>query len=214
MHDSIVGKQSLAINNGYFHSNPYPIINGKYRYYTSSDKYLKGTVVYENQTYYDFDVKYDLFQDILVYQPSAESGNIGIELAQQNVDNFIINNKKFVNLSKTVSPMITFIKGYYEENLVGKNFIFYVKHHKDKREITNGTRTYYEFNDNNEYYIFQNGNYHKIASKSDVVALFPDHKKKINDLYSMNKSTEKENKYLFYEDLIHKINSLLETNHP
>ncbi|WP_300486416.1 hypothetical protein [Flavobacterium sp.] len=213
MHDSLVGKQGLAINNGYYHTNPYPLLNGKHRYYLS-DTPLKATVLYENQYYYDIEIKYDLYQDNLVYKPSLESGNIGIELIPQNVDAFTINNKKFVNLGKKVSPMITFIKGYYEENLKGNNFNFYIKHHKDRREIVNGTRTYNEFEDNNEYYIYRNDTYHKIASKSDLIALFPDLKKKINDLYSQNKSQEKENKYLFYDDLIHKINSLLETNHP
>lgn len=211
MHDSIIGKQGLAINNGYYHSNPYPLLNGKHRYY-ASDSSLKGTVFYENQYYYDIDIKYDLYQDVLVYKPTSESGNIGIELIPQNVDHFTINKRKFVNLGKTVSPMITFIKGYYEENLNSKNFVFYIKHHKDRKEITNGTRTYNEFNDNNEYYIFRNDNYYKIASKGDIVALFPEHKKNINDLFNSNRSLEKENKYLFYETLIHKLNSLLETN--
>jgi len=215
MHDSIVGKQALTINNGYFHTNPYAVSNGRYRYYTTTDNYIKGTVVYENQNYYDIDLKYDLYQDILIYRPTAESGNIGIELIAQNVDYFMLNNKKFVNVGKTVSPMITFIKGYYEESLNGKNFIFYIKHHKDRKDVMNETRSYTEFEDNNEYFIFRNDTYHKIASKSDIIALFPDLKKKINDLYSMNKSLEKENKYLFYETVIHKINYLLEnTTHP
>lgn len=208
-YDSIAGIQGLSISNGLIHSNPYPVQNGKYRYFRS-DKFEKGTVIYNDQYYYDIDVKYDLYNDILIFKPVGETNNMGIELIPQNVNAFLINGKRFVNLNKVVSPLFTFIKGYYEENISGKNFTFYIKRHKDRRETVTGTRIYNEFENNDEYYVYRDNNFYKVASKSDVIALFPDLKKKINDIYSMNKSIEKEDKTQFFEELMQKINNLLE----
>ena len=208
-YDSIAGTQGLNISNGLLHSNPYPVQNGKYRYF-NADKFQKGTVIYNDQHYYDVDIKYDLYNDIIVFKPTGQTESVGIELNPQNVNAFFINGKRFVNLNKVVSPLFTFIKGYYEENISGKNFTFYIKRHKDRREIANGTRIYNEFENNDEYYIYRDNIFHKIASKSDVIALFPDLKKKINDIYSMNKSIQKEDKTQFFEELMLKINNLLE----
>ncbi|KGO96439.1 hypothetical protein Q767_05915 [Flavobacterium enshiense DK69] len=195
----------MDINNGIIHINEFRILNNKHRYYPN-DKFEIGSATYNSQNYYDIPLKYDIYKDILIYRPQ-ESEAISIELIHEKVTAFSINNKKFVYLNNIYFPMMQIKPGYYEENISGKNFIFYIKHHRNKREILKGSSVFYEFDNDYEYLLEKNGTFNKISSKKDLIKLFPEYKRKINDFYSSSKKILKSDEPLFYEKMMTYLNN-------
>lgn len=208
--DQTIGSENLDINNGSVHVNEFRILNNKHRYYPA-DNFETGTVTYNNQQYFDIPLKYDLYKDILVYKPK-NSDIISINLIHDRVAGFTINNKKFIYINSLLFPLNPIKTGYYEENLSGKDFIFYIRHHRDKREVLKGASVFNEFDDNYEYFIKRDGIFNKVSTKKDLIKLFPDQKRKINDFYSASGKLKKTNEPLFYEKLITYVNNAIENN--
>lgn len=208
--DQTIGSENLDINNGSVHVNEFRILNNKHRYYPA-DNFETGTVTYNNQQYFDIPLKYDLYKDILVYKPK-NSDIISINLIHDRVTGFTINNKKFIYINSLLFPLNPIKTGYYEENLSGKDFIFYIRHHRDKREVLKGASVFNEFDDNYEYFIKRDGIFNKVSTKKDLIKLFPDQKRKINDFYSASGKLKKTNEPLFYEKLITYVNNAIENN--
>ncbi|SHO71946.1 hypothetical protein [Flavobacterium cucumis] len=204
--DNTVGKENLPLNNGVFYFNTFKTFD-THQFY-SSNKYSSEALIYDNQFYNSVNLKYDSYQDALVFKPYGESENFGIVLVQQKVSKFTLNNKNFVNLNLTTNKNLTDIKGYYEENWRGKNFIFYIKHKKTRRELIKNQTSYTDFEIYNEFLIFKNNLYYSVESKNNLINLFPILKKEIKTFYSDNSKLLKNNKTEFFEKLLRFIDQL------
>ncbi len=97
--DTTVGRINLDINNGIPHTNSFRTLSTDIHLYLIN-KYESGKVTYENQTYYDVKLKYDIYRDILVLNPDGGSENIGINLIQNKVSSFSILDKNFIKREK------------------------------------------------------------------------------------------------------------------
>lgn len=204
--DNTIKKENLPINNGKLHTNFDKLLGAVDRYYIS-DKFSHGNLGYENQEYYDISLKYDIYKDELILK-SQEEGLIEINLIKENVQSFKLYDKKFINLNFDKQLPSNFRGGYYEENQTGKNFIFYIKHYKEKKEIIKGTETFVDYYYKNQFLLFTQGKYNLINSKSELIKLFPNEKSKINDFYLMNRNLKSENESRFMENLMRYINSI------
>lgn len=199
--DTEVGKENLALNNGSLHSNPYKTIDGTNMYYVN-DKYTLGNVCYDGQTYYDVKLKYALFKDELLLNPFGESEYIGIILIQDKIESFSINGKNFVKINKDQSSLTDFVTGYYEVHPIGENFIFYIKHIKDIHKRLDSNGLYYNFTEENQFFIKYKTLFYQINRKSDIFKIFPEYKKQINAFYSTNRKILKSDKNQFMENLL------------
>ncbi|MEW5674951.1 hypothetical protein ABGT15_01400 [Flavobacterium enshiense] len=208
--DQTIEKENLNINNGVYHTNIFRISNNKHQYYPS-EKFSKGTINYEGQDYFNRSVKYDIYLDNLILQP-IESEVVSFNLTPQKTGCFKINGRKFIYLNNLDFPMSTIKTGYYEENICNSNFTFYIRHHRDKREVIKDVKILIEFDDNYEYFLKKEGAFHKISSRKDVIKIFPQHKRKINDFYLASRQLEKENLPLFYEKLFSYLNTVIDHN--
>ena len=204
--DTTVGKENLPLNNGVFYFNTLKTLNTHQFYH--SNKYSSENLIYDNQFYNTVNLKYDSYRDVLVFKPYGESENFGIVLIQQKVSNFTLNNRNFVNLSLVTNDSLRDVKGYYEENVKGKYFTFYIKHKKDRREFIKNQVTYTDFEIYNEFLILKDNSYYPIKSKNNVTSLFPTFKKEINTFYNDNSKLSKDNKTEFYEKLFRFIDQL------
>ncbi|MBW1657196.1 hypothetical protein [Flavobacterium quisquiliarum] len=204
--DNTVKKENLPINNGKFHTNFDKLLGTVDRYYIS-DKFSHANLGYENQEYFDVNLKYDIYKDELILKSEGE-GLFEINLIKENVQYFKVYDRKFVNLNLDKQFPLNFRSGYYEENLIGENFIFYIKHYKDKKEIIKGTETFIDYYYKNQFVLFINGKYNLINSKSELIKIFPNEKSKINDFYLMNRNLKSENESKFMENLMRYINSI------
>ncbi|KAF2334417.1 hypothetical protein [Flavobacterium daemonense] len=213
--DKAFEKENLPIYNGTRHINYYRTLDNTHSYYVSAN-YSSGDVEYEDQTYYNLDLKYDINNDILVFKPKGKFDYLGINIIKEKTASFTIQNKHFVNINYNGASCPDYMSGYYQEIVYSKNNILYIKHHKNRSkvidtksvsdDVQNSTDT---FTEKNEFVLKYKDTYYKIASKSDVIKIFPELKSKIKNYYSTNKQLEEVDNKVFVENLIKEINNFL-----
>jgi hypothetical protein len=206
--DASIGRENLPISNGTVHYNPYRISNNRHYYYPS-DRFEKGIVKYNGQEYFDAYILYDTYKDLLLYK-IRESDLVSINLIPEKATAFTLNKRNFVFISSSQFPLSQIKTGYYEENLSSIHFHFYIRHHRDKREVLKGTTAFAEFDDNYSFYIRKEDAFYEITSRKDVIRLFPEYKRKINDFHAANRNLERTDSPLFYEKLMAYLNNSIE----
>lgn len=206
--DKTIGKENLDLNNGVLYTNPYRTINNNNLYFLD-DKFEKGNLSYNGQIYYNYNLKYDIYRDILILNPSETSELIGISLNTEKVDSFTILNRNFVKVRKEQYNLPEFLTGYYEFFSFNENFIFYIKHSKTGQKKIKDDSSYYYFTDNNHFYLAYKKNLYAINRKSDLTNLFPEQKKQINEFYLMNREIKKSDLNQFMRNLMKYISNSL-----
>jgi len=201
--DKNFGKESLDFNNGNGHLNFDQTINDHHRYY-KTDEFKNGNIIYEGQSYFNLDLKYDLFNDQLVIRPYIESPYIQINLLKEKVDSFKIDNEKFINLKQTST---NFKSGYYEEVIIGNNAVLYIKYNKEKNDVIRGYSVFIDYKSHSDYLLLKDNKFTLINDKTELIKLYPNQKRKINDFFLMNKDLRKTNQVLFMKNLIQYINN-------
>lgn len=207
--DTVVGKENLPLNNGAFYFSTYKTLDTHPFY--NSNKFSIGSIIYDEQLYNNVNLKYDNHRDILVFKPYGETENFGIILTEKMIKEFTLQNKHFINLSLITKDSIKSIQGFYEENWQGSNFIFFIKHKKDRREYIKDNVIYNEFGIYNEFLVAKNNSYFIINSKKNITDLFKEQEKEIRAFYDDNSKLSKENKTSFYEKLFRYIDQLQTT---
>lgn len=206
-YDSKVGKENLDINNGRILLNYDKSIEGNDRFYF--DNYYSGTVKFDNQIYNNILLNYDAYKDELIINPNNESGSDVILLTKEKVEYFSLNDKKYVNINYNDFKTPDFIKGFYEEKIIGANFILYIKNIKNRKDLIVGDKLFDDFNSSTIYYLKYKEQFYEINSKKSIVAILPEYKKMINEFYSSNQLVEKSSKVKFFEDLLNYLNTLI-----
>lgn len=201
--DTNIGVESLDFENGPAHLNFDRIANNQNRYYIS-ENFEKGNIRYNNQDYFDLLLNYDTYSDELILKPYGESNTTKINLIKENVSSFKIRNEKFVNLKMTNS--IPFKKGYYEEVLIKNSTTLFIKHYKEKKKINKTEIDLIEFVPKYDFILLKENKFYQINDKKEIILLFPNDKKKINDFYSDYRSLKKDNPSLFMKNLLKSIN--------
>jgi len=208
LYDKTVGKQNLDINNGLAYTDPYSSPNSNL--YFDNDTFEKGSLSYQGQKYYDTFLKYDIYRDILILNPQGGLlGFTGISLIKEKVESFSIYNRKFVKLDKDQFHLTNFNSGYYEISEHNSDFIFYTKHSKLMQKKIDDDRITYLFSKSSLYYLFYKKTLYQINNKSEILKIFPDQKKQINEFYLMNRDLKKNNQNQFMENLMKYINNSL-----
>jgi hypothetical protein len=213
--DTTIGKENLAIYNGSRHVNYYRTLDNSHSYYVSG-KFTIGSLQYEDQDYYNVELKYDVNNDILVCKPIGEYDYMGINVIKEKTARFSIYNKQFVNVNYNNPSCPSYMTGYYQEIVFSKSNILYIKHHKsrtkviDTKTISDGVNqnSTDEFKEKNEFVLKYKDAYYKISSKSDVIKIFPEYKSKIKNYYNKNVQIEESDNKLFIENLIKEINTI------
>lgn len=205
--DKAVGKDNLNINNGIVHSEPFRTITNKNRYYI--DEFNIGELSFEGEIYADVNIKYDVYEDQVIYKQNGETSNLPITLIKDKIDFFTIKNKKFVNLKLESNKFPKIIHGIYEENFAESNISLYIKHRKEKIKVLQADIVYYNYIYYTDFIIKFNNFFYKVQSEKDIKAIFPSYKKEINAFYKTNKKLEHSDKKQFIENLTKQINGLL-----
>lgn len=201
--DKNLGLESLDFKNGLAHLNFDKTATNQNRYLT--DEFKKGSINYNEQIYFDLFLKYDIYSDELVLRPYDEANTTKINLIKDNIKSFIIGNEKFTNLKELNTSI--FKGGYYEEVLIKNNITLYIKYYKEKKKSTKDEINLIDYVPKYEFILFKENKYNLISEKKEIITLFPDDKRKINDFYLMNRDLRKENPYLFMKNLIKYINN-------
>jgi len=201
--DKNSGKEALDFNNGTGHLNFDKTIDNENRYYIT-DEFKTGSISYNDQNYFSLDLKYDIFKDELVFRPYIETTHIQINLLKEKVDFFKIGNQKFVNLKLLPHSLKT---GYYEETVTGNNSILYIKYYKEKRDIIKDDHFLISYKQNSDFLLLKDNTFILINDKKEIIKLYPEQKRKIQNFFSTNKDLKKDNPGLFMKNLMKYINN-------
>lgn len=202
--DKNLGVESLDFENGPAHLNFDKTVNNNNRYYISED-FKKGNINYNGQDYFDLLLNYDTYNDEIVLKPYGESNTTKINIIKENVSYFKIGNERFIKLETLNIP--NFRKGYYEEVLVGNNIMLFVKYYKEKKKINKDEIDLVEFIPKYEFVLLKDSKYSSVNTKKEILALFPNNKRKINDFYLLHRDLKSENPALFTKNLLKYINN-------
>ena len=194
--DSLVGYENLSINNGLVYTNKYKITSKNTSQFLEN-KYNKSILQYNNQAYYDLNMKYDVFHDLLLIKPNTQLV-LETSLITKQVDYFILKNKKFKKI-ETISTDNKVNVGFFEEIEINTKSTLYIKHKKTLKTDSKSDKLSYIFYDYKIYYIFQNNKLEEISTKASIINLFPTLKKEIKQFYKANQ--KETNIQFFYQNL-------------
>lgn len=200
--DSLVGNENLAYNNGLIYDNKFKLTSQNTSQFLEK-KYNKGILQYDNEIYYDVSLKYDVFNDLLLFKPNTQI-LLETSLITKQVDYFIINNLKFKKIEiKSTENKSNF--GYFEEVEINDKIDLYIKYKKTIKVDLKSDQISYVFYDYKLYYIYYNMKLLEITSKKSIVNLFPALKKEIKEYYKENRKQREQNIQLFYQNLFKSI---------
>ena len=189
--DQTIGQDHLGLYNGkqYIDTDKNVLYdNEKHAYFKSSD-FLKGNLIYDNQTYYNSYMQYNLETDDLVISLKSDRADSVIKLIKDKVDKFDIDGHKFIKI-KGFSEKPKGINGFHEVLLENTSLRLLKRHEKNRqkkvKQLGRRRHLYYLFMSSNNYGVLMGSDYKRINSKSDIIKLFPDLRKEINNYYHEN----------------------------
>jgi len=210
--DSIVGDGNISLYNGIQYKEKYRTLKGNHKYYLFST-YQTGNLVYENQSYYDVQMKYDLFNDQLIVKLPFRSGFNFIQLDKEKIDKFSINNNHFHTILKQDEKSLSKDNyGYFEALFKKNNLTLYKKHIKNRKQHFDKEFVYSVFTEEYKYFIYLNNQIYELGSKGSLINLFPKQKKDINAFYNSKRQLRKSNFDIWAIQLIERLGSLSANN--
>lgn len=196
--DKNLGVESLDFKNGPAHFNFDKTVDGHNRYYISND-FKSGSINYNGQNYYNVDLKYDIYMDEAIIRPYNETNHTQSNLIKESVTYFKIGNEKFVNLKELTA---NYKGGYYEEVATGENTILYIKYYKEKKDVLKDNLFLIDFEQKHEFIVLKDNKFTLVNEKQEIIKLYPDKKRKINDFFFMNRNLKKDDPGLFMKSLM------------
>jgi len=173
--DSVIGIENTGIYKGTSYVELYRVINEKHKFFEAAD-FTSGEVIYDNQPYFDLQLKYDLFQDrLLVAHPVGNSTQVMI-LIKDKIKKFALNGASFVNTSKLSSRQN---RGFCEVLAQKENSWLLKKYYKRPIKKLDKGSTYYEFREATGYVLLHEDEFYDIRNARDLFAVFPEQKNEI-----------------------------------
>ncbi len=206
--DQNVGIENTNLYQGIIYTQEYRVNNDKAQFFKGSD-FSKGAVQYDGQTYYDLDLKYDVYDDRLLVKLVPNAGGGTLVLFNQFVKSFELGGSDFVKIDQEEAPEIDF-HGFYEVSFDSPGMTLYTKFRKKSIQKKDRNYTYYEFVDTSSDYVLKyNDKYNMLKSKKDLTDLFPQFKKEINKFYVLARGLRKSNPDDFQIALLKRVEILL-----
>ncbi len=142
-----------------------------------SGDFLKGTVTVNGKTYYNMNVKYDIYNDEILI--TTDRGII-LQLNKEMTDEFAFefNNREFV--FRKMEPDVTTPLTGYVNNLVDGNLSLLVKYKKEIDPLSVENK-YDSFGQSHRVYVRKDGKIYPINFRKDFFNVLSDNKQQIRD---------------------------------
>jgi hypothetical protein len=205
-HDTIVSFKFLGINNGivfrdYFKTESKEKIH---RFFKKNDFEL-GSVLYDDQVYFDIPLRYDLFNDDVIIKIKYEDGFSILKLEKEKIRKFSLNSSNFVDASFFKKKGVLVENRFYEKIRISKKYSLFKTSEKEITHYVVENESFDGFNLIEKFYLLYNKELHLIKSKKDFKKILPQLKPKIYSYYKKNKKLLKKDETIFYKLLIENI---------
>jgi hypothetical protein len=152
--------------------------------YFESDDWVDGSVFYDGELYEGVGILYDLVNEkVVIDHPYA---GIKLELISEKINYFSMPGHRFVRLDADTMKSSPVRTGFYDVLYDGR-LKFYVKRHKDKKEQITQAELQVEFLQNDRLYIYKQGQYIPVRTKSSVLEALSDRKSDLRKYIRKNK---------------------------
>ena len=178
--DYIVGQTRL--NNGSEHRD-YLARNDEHPYF-GEDDWQYGDLVYDEESYKNVPMFYDLSRDKVITEHSINGSKL--ELISEKIAAFTLSGHAFRRLKRDEAKIIS--EGFHEVLYDGKTKV-YVRREKSLQQKVESNDIIFNFQQKDRIYIFKDGVYHPVRKKSSVLDVFADKKSEVRAF--LNKSGKK-----------------------
>lgn len=178
--DEITGIENSVLHNGIIYEEQHRIKSKKTKFFPKPD-FVLGSVVFNDQPYFDLLLKYNVYDDELLFLVDRQLGGKTIQLYKSWIDSFKIGTHLFRKIEDSVLE-----NGFYEISLENSFFYLLKKHRKNLVEQLGKKLVYHEFEDDQkDCFLYYQQKYHAIKRISDLTQLFPEYEEQ---LISFNKN--------------------------
>lgn len=183
------GQQS-QLSNGVEYTPYSPSIKNN-PYFHDLENVKQGTVSFDGFTYTRIPIMYDMYKDVLAVQLDNSPNKYA--LTSERVGSFDLDGHHFVYVSAdTVANAGAFASGFYEQVYNGKTEAL-IRYTKSIRNQLVGNDTEACFTKvKSTYYIKVGNGYHEVNNEGDILSLFRDHKKEVQQYIKSNSIKFKE----------------------
>lgn len=190
-YDQIIESSNSGIFNGIEYVENYRVLNEKHKFFDNPNFNI-GSIVYDGQPYFDIALKYDLFEDQLLLTYINLSNAPTMVLDKNKVTSFEINEHLFKNMKLKIDDSSEPL-GFLEMLSANDSIVLYKKYKKRIRTKTNEKTRYYEFKEDNAYFLFYNETFYKLKNASSLGSIFTSYKPQLKTLEGQYKSIKKNN---------------------
>lgn len=208
--DKIIGLENTKLNNGSRYYNLYKVSDENHNFF-SAPSFIKGDVTYDDDTFYNVDLKYDLFNDELIYQPNGSKAFINVELIKDKVLKFNFKDHQFIK-SENITGNNDLVSGYLEIVYNTPNLKLYAKRKKTVTERIRQNKLVYLFSNEHSFYLYYAGKLNEIKSTNSFKKIFPVFSKELKTEIKENKKGFEKNEEGFLLFLTKWLDFKLKTN--
>ncbi|WP_190809454.1 hypothetical protein [Flagellimonas sp. S3867] len=172
--DNITGVESSELHYGQVYLEKHRSKSTQTKFFISPE-FRQGVVYFNNQPYFNLNLKYDVYEDNLIVQVKNRLGGKPLILRKEHIDSFVIENHTFKNITprsaeSEVSP------GFYEIYRTTPFFSVLKKHHKRLLNNLGNSISYDEFKDLEPGFVLEYKNELFILKKTkDIGLIFPEY---------------------------------------
>lgn len=207
--DTQIGIENSNLFNGTAYVDRHRTINAKNKLFGNASG--SGSVSYDGQWYPDLQMRYNIFDDVLVVQLQSGMGLNIIQLVKEKTDRFTIHGSEFRNISQSENSGN--VAGFHEVLWEDKTFSVLKKHARKLIEKRDRQISYYEFEPTEGYIAFSyDSTAYLISSRNDLVKRFPQYREEIQSFYKENNALQRSRPETFYINLFRELSRLEEEN--
>lgn len=207
--DNLVSKENTNLIYGKEYVEQHATINNQHKFFKTSGL-LNGNVVYSGQTYFDLDLKYNVFDDLLIVKIKKQAGDATFELFKNRIESFSIDGHNFLNIPPKET---TGIRGFYEVLREIPSLKLLKDHRKKINKKLTQTFTYFEFKDEQAHYVIAiSEEYFHANSQSDWCRVFPKYSEEIKKFFNSYKALKENDPDSFMSRLFLEISESYQPN--
>ncbi|WP_431122020.1 hypothetical protein [Flagellimonas flava] len=200
--DKTTGIENTNLLEGTLTVEKYGAVDGTHKFYASND-YLKGYIVFDGETYFDVDMKYDLYEDELLLPLRSDAQVQLLKLVKERISEFVIDGRRFIVVIHKGEGQAK-VTSFYEMMSETPWFRLLKKHKKVGFTNYKKNLVRYKFVSKDAYYVNHGDHLTEIKNKKDILRIFPEAKSALNKQSIDNlKKANRDEYFIKMMDVIH-----------